>query len=107
MISLSYTSNTLATNVAEGSNGQSGASSTTTAAALVSQAASTYPQPIGTVRAYAMSGGRIGIIVDGSTQNTELTINPLGEAADEGLRQELSHTARPTWAISSTSARSR
>ena len=25
-----------------------------------------------------MSGGRVGMIVDGSTQNTELTINPLG-----------------------------
>ena len=89
MISLSYTSNTLATNIAEGSNGQSGASSTTTATALVSQAAANYPQPIGTVRAYAMSGGRVGIIVDGSTQNTELTINPLGEQQREGLRQEL------------------
>jgi hypothetical protein len=34
-------------------------------------------QPIGTVRAYAMPGGRVGIIVDGSTTQTELDISPL------------------------------
>lgn len=33
-------------------------------------------QPIGTVRAYAMSGGRVGLIVDGTTTQSELTINP-------------------------------
>ena len=43
MISLSYTSNTLATNVAEGTNGQLGNTSTTDSAALVSQAAATLP----------------------------------------------------------------
>ncbi len=91
MVSLSYTSNTLATNVAEGSNGQAGNTSTTASAALVSQAASTYPQPIGTVRAYAMSGGRIGIIVDGSTQNTELTINPLGEQQHKGFAKSFAY----------------
>jgi hypothetical protein len=93
MVSLSYTSNTLATNVAEGSNGQSGAQSTATATALVSQAQATYPQPIGTVRAYAMSGGRVGIIVDGSTQNTELTINPLGQAQVEGFAKSFAYGA--------------
>jgi hypothetical protein len=91
MISLSYTSNTLATNVAEGANGQEGNTSTTAAAALVSQASASYPQPIGTVRAYAMSGGRIGIIVDGSTQNTELTINPLGEAQVKGFAKSFAY----------------
>lgn len=33
-------------------------------------------QPIGTVRAYPMPGGRVGIIVDGSTTQTELDISP-------------------------------
>ncbi len=31
-----------------------------------------------------MSNGRVGIIVDGSTPNTELTINPLGQAQRKG-----------------------
>src|SRR5262249_39398825 len=33
-------------------------------------------QPLGTIRAYAMGGGRVGLIVDGSTNQTELTISP-------------------------------
>lgn len=33
-------------------------------------------QPIGTVRAYAMPGGRVGLIVDGSTTQSELDISP-------------------------------
>jgi hypothetical protein len=33
-------------------------------------------QPLGTVRAYAMSGGRVGIIIDGSTNQTEVDISP-------------------------------
>jgi hypothetical protein len=78
LIKLDYSSNTLGTNTAEGSNGQLGNSSTTAADDLVSQQNANYPQPIGTVRAYAMPGGKVGIIVDGSTPNTELTINPLG-----------------------------
>jgi hypothetical protein len=93
MVSLSYTSNTLATNIAEGSNGQSGASSPSTSTALVSQATTSYPQPIGTVRAYAMSGGRIGLIVDGSTQNTELTINPLGQQQRKGFAKSFAYGA--------------
>jgi hypothetical protein len=78
MIKLSYTSNTLATNTAEGSDGQGGNSTAATADELVSEANANYPQPIGTVRAYAMPGGRVGLIVDGTTPNSELTINPLG-----------------------------
>src|SRR5262249_37304038 len=31
-----------------------------------------------------MSGGRVGIIVDGSTPNVELTINPLGQPQKKG-----------------------
>ena len=93
MVSLNYTSNTLATNVAEGTNGQGGASTTTTAEQTVASASATYPQPIGTVRAYAMSGGRVGIIVDGSTQNTELTINPLGQAQKKGFAKSFAYGA--------------
>jgi hypothetical protein len=85
MITLSYTSNTLATNIAEGSNGQQGNSTPTSAAQLVTQQSARYPQPIGVVRAYPMAGGRVGIIVDGSTLNTELAINPLGQPQRKGF----------------------
>jgi len=91
MISLSYTSNTLATNIAEGLNGQLGATNAVDTQQQVSQATTTYPQPIGTVRAYAMSGGRVGIIVDGSTQNTELTINPLGQQQRKGFAHSFAY----------------
>src|SRR5262249_34551720 len=50
-----------------------------------------YPQPIGTVRAYAMPGGRVGIIVDGSTPNTELTINPLGLPQKKGYAHSFAY----------------
>ena len=33
-------------------------------------------QPLGTVRAYGMSGGRVGLIIDGSTNQTEVDISP-------------------------------
>jgi hypothetical protein len=33
-------------------------------------------QPIGTVRAYAMPGGRVGLILDGTTTQSELDISP-------------------------------
>jgi len=91
MISLSYTSNTLATNSAEGANGQAGASSSAAASSQVATQAASYPQPIGTVRAYAMSDGRVGLIVDGSTQNTELTINPLGEPQRKGYAHSFAY----------------
>jgi hypothetical protein len=90
-ISLSYTSNTLATNTAEGTNGQLGNSSSTAALQLVSTQSTSYPQPIGTVRAYPMSHGRVGIIVDGSTQNTDLTINPLGEPQKKGFAHSFAY----------------
>ncbi len=91
MITLSYSSNTLATNIAEGTNGQDGASSTTAVSAQVAQQNARYPQPIGTVRAYPMSGGRVGIIVDGSTQNTELAINPLGQPQKKGFAHSFAY----------------
>ncbi len=91
MISLSYTSNTTATNIAEGSNGQAGNSSTQAASQQVSTQSASYPQPIGTVRAYPMSGGRVGIIVDGSTPNTDLTINPLGQPQKKGFAHSFAY----------------
>ncbi len=91
MIKLSYTSNTIATNVAEGTNGQGGDTSSGTVDALVSQQNANYPQPIGTIRAYPMSGGRVGIIVDGSTANTDVTINPLGEPQKKGYAHSFAY----------------
>lgn len=91
MIKLSYTSNTIATDVAEGTDGQGGNSTSATADALVSEANANYPQPIGTVRAYAMPGGRVGLIVDGSTPNTELTINPLGQPQEKGFAKSFAY----------------
>ena len=91
MIRLSYTSNTIATDIAEGSNGQGGNATAATATSLVSQQNANYPQPIGTVRAYAMPGGRVGIIVDGSTANTELTINPLGQPQKKGFAHSFAY----------------
>jgi hypothetical protein len=91
MIRLSYTSNTLATNTAEGQVGQQGATSTTTASALVASQSASYPQPIGTVRAYPMSGGRVGIILDGTTSNTDVTVNPLGEPQKKGYAHSFAY----------------
>jgi hypothetical protein len=91
MIKLSYTSNTISTNISEGTNGQGGNASSQTATALVSEQNGNYPQPIGTIRAYAMPGGRVGIIVDGSTPNTDLTINPLGEPQKKGFAKSFAY----------------
>jgi hypothetical protein len=90
-IKLAYTSNTIATAAGEGSNGQTGNSGQAAATSLVSQQNANYPQPIGTVRAYAMPGGKVGIIVDGSTPNTELTINPLGEPQKKGYAHSFAY----------------
>lgn len=99
MVTLDYTSNTISTNIAEGSTGQDGNSTAGAATALTAQQSERYPQPIGTVRAYPMSGGRVGLIVDGSTQNTELSINPLGSP-----RRRATRTASPM--VSRTAATS-
>lgn len=92
MINLSYTSNTLATNTAEGAQVSTGATTTTSeASSLVADQSATYPQPIGTIRAYPMPGGEVGIIVDGSTSNTDLTINPLGEPQKKGYAHSFAY----------------
>ncbi len=38
-----------------------------------------------------MPGGRVGIIVNGSTQNTDLTINPLGQPQEKGFAQSFAY----------------
>jgi hypothetical protein len=91
MITLDYSSNTLATNNAEGANGQGGASTPDSSAQQVTQQNARFPQPIGTVRAYPMAGGRVGIIVDGSTLNTELAINPLGLPQRKGFAHSFAY----------------
>jgi hypothetical protein len=91
MIKLSYTSNTIATDTAEGEDGQGGNSTSETADSLVSEQNANYPQPIGTIRAYAMSGGRVGLIIDGSTQNTDVTVNPLGQPQLKGFAHSFAY----------------
>jgi hypothetical protein len=91
LVKLSYTSNTLATNIAEGSNGQGGVSNSASVLSQVSMQNTSYPQPLGTVRAYPIAGGRVGIIVDGTTDNVELTINPLGEPQKKGFGQSFAY----------------
>jgi hypothetical protein len=74
-IQLGYISNTVATSAGDGAGGTFTQSTPSPASSIIQP--SEFPQPIGTVRVYAMPGGKLGIIVDGSTENTELTINPL------------------------------
>jgi hypothetical protein len=78
-IQLSYIPNTVQTSA----QGGLGGASTQTPASSVIQPHS-LPQPVGTVRVYAMLNGEVGIIVDGSTQNTELTINALPHPIPKG-----------------------
>ncbi len=91
MIKLSYTSNTTATNIAEGANGQGGVATPTDVTSQVSMQNANYPQPLGTIRAYPMSGGRVGLIIDGSTPNTEVTVNPLGEPQIKGFAHSFAY----------------
>jgi hypothetical protein len=91
VIKLSYTSNTLATNIAEGQNGQGGVSTPATVISQVSQQNANYPQPMGTVRAYPMPGGRTGIVVDGTTDNVELSINPLPHPQKKGFAHSFAY----------------
>jgi hypothetical protein len=74
-IQLAYESNTIATNAGDGAAGTY--TQSTPEPALATSQPTELPQPIGTVRVYAMPNGQVGIIVDGSNDNTELTINPL------------------------------
>jgi hypothetical protein len=90
-IQLQYISNTVQTAAADGAGGFF-AQATPTPAAGIAQPTE-FPQPIGAVRAYAMPGGKIGIVVDGSTPNTELTINPLPHPVRKGYAHSYSYGA--------------
>jgi hypothetical protein len=48
-------------------------------------------QPQGIVRAYAMPGGQVGIIVDGSTEQQQLTIDPLPFAQRKGFAHSFAY----------------
>ena len=48
-------------------------------------------QPQGTIRAYPMSGGRVGLILDGTTSNTELTISPYPKFQRKGYAHSFSY----------------
>jgi hypothetical protein len=48
-------------------------------------------QPIGTVRAYPMAGGKIGIIVDGTTTQSELDISPVGFPQRKGYAHSFAY----------------
>jgi len=74
-IQLGYISNTVATSAGDGAGGTFTQSTPTPASTIIQP--TEFPQPIGTLRVYAMPNGEVGIIVDGSNDNTELTINPL------------------------------
>lgn len=90
-IQLGYISNTVATAAGDGAGGTFTQTTPTPAATVIQPAE--FPQPIGTIRVYPMSGGRIGIIVDGSTPNTELTINPLPHPIRKGYAHSFSYGA--------------
>ena len=81
-IQLGYISNTVATAAGDGAGGTYTQSTPTPASTIIQP--SEFPQPIGTVRVYAMPNGEVGIIVDGSNDNTELTINPLPHPIRKG-----------------------
>ena len=92
MITLSYSSNTLATNPAEGlERARRSRERHGRPPSRLAEQNARFPQPIGTVRAYPMSGGRVGIIVDGSTLNTELAINPLGLPQRKGFAHSFAY----------------
>ena len=81
-IQLGYISNTVATSAGDGAGGTFTQSTPTPASTIIQP--TEFPQPIGTVRVYAMPNGEVGIIVDGSNDNTELTINPLPHPIRKG-----------------------
>ncbi len=88
-IQLSYVSNTQQVSAVEGANGAYAAGSGQTALGLAQPTET--PQPQGTVRVYPRPDGSVGIIVDGSTANTELTINPLPRAIKKGFAHSFAY----------------
>ena len=53
--------------------------------------AGTRAQPTGTVRAYPMAGGKVGIIVDGTTDQMALSIDPLPFAQRKGFAHSFAY----------------
>ena len=90
-IQLGYISNTVATSAGDGAGGTYTQSTPTPASSIIQP--SEFPQPIGTLRVYAMPNGQVGIIVDGSTSNTELTINPLPHPIRKGYAHSYAYGA--------------
>jgi hypothetical protein len=48
-------------------------------------------QPVGTVRAYGMPGGKVGLIVDGTTANSQLEIDPLAFPQRKGYAHSFAY----------------
>lgn len=88
-IQLGYVSNTQQASAVEGANGLYAAGSGTGALGLAQPTET--PQPQGTVRVYPRPDGSVGIIVDGSTANTELTINPLPRSIKKGYAHSFAY----------------
>ena len=88
-IQLAYVSNTQQASAVEGANGLYTSGSGTGALELAQPTET--PQPQGTVRVYPRADGSVGIIVDGSTANTELTINPLPRSIRKGYAHSFAY----------------
>lgn len=88
-IQLSYISNTQQTSAAEGSVGAFTQGSGAGGLAVLQP--TEIPQPQGTVRVYPMPGGKVGIILDGTTDNTELSINPLPQPIRKGYAHSFAY----------------
>ncbi|MDG3007255.1 hypothetical protein [Paludisphaera mucosa] len=88
-IQLGYVSNTQQTSAAEGSAGAYAQGSGSTALSIAQPTET--PQPQGTVRVYPRPDGSVGIIVDGSTSNTELSINPLPRSIRKGYAHSFAY----------------
>lgn len=48
-------------------------------------------QPTGTVRAYAMAGGKVGLIIDGTTEQMALAVDPLPFAQRKGFAHSFAY----------------
>lgn len=88
-IQLGYVSNTQQVSAVEGANGAYAAGSGNAALGLAQPTET--PQPQGTVRVYPRPDGSVGIIVDGTTANTELTINPLPRSIRKGYAHSFAY----------------
>ncbi len=88
-LTLGYISNTVQASNGDGAAGLYTQSSPTPAENVIQPAE--YPQPIGTIRIYPMGGNEVGIIVDGSNDNTELTINPLPHPIVKGFAHSFAY----------------